>query len=182
LENSENDKKSTIKNFFKFSSSKVKTTILVVLIIVVLIIFASSFTSKTKTTETSIKDKNNSLAYSYCQEVENRLEYVLKSVKGIGNVEVFIMVDASPTIKYLEETNTTTNNEGSTSSIQTTIVLAKNGTITEPVVVVEILPKITGVLLVATGAKDIKMKTTLINTVSAILDVDISSVEVLEGK
>ena len=49
-------------------------------------------------------------------------------------------------------------------------------------VVVELLPKITGVLIVASGAKDIKMKNTLINTIAAILNISVSNVEVLEGK
>ena len=91
------------------------------------------------------------------------------------------MVDSSPTIKYLEE-NKTSGSANSDEVKQTTIVFAKNGNLTYPIVVVEQLPKITGVLVVATGAKDIKLKTTLINVVASVLNVNVSNVEVLEGK
>ena len=162
--------------------SKIKMLIVVVLMLIVVVIFASSFKGEEK-----IKDvtyKNNSSAMEYCEVLENRLINVIKNVKGIGNVEAFVMVDSSPTIKYLEETSTTIedkeNNKNQT--IQTKIVLAKNGSVTTPVVVVEKLPKITGVMIVASGAKDVKLKTTLINAVSAVLNVDIARVEVLEGK
>ncbi len=171
-----------VKNIVSNKYTKLKSIIAVVLVVVIFVIFASSF----KVTKKEKNEKiNTSLsAVEYSTNIENRLEYVLGQIKGINNVNVFVMVDASPTIKYLEETKTETNNkaENETTSIETKIVMAKNGTITSPVVVVELMPKITGVLVVAAGAKDIKMKTTLINTISAILDVSVSKVEVVEGK
>ena len=94
------------------------------------------------------------------------------------------MVDSSPEIKFLEEQNSssTQNGENSIESIQTTIVMAKDGSVTSPIVTIELLPKITGVLIVASGASDIKLKTTLINATASVLSVNISNVEVLEGK
>ena len=188
------EKKSLLNNFFRnlFNKgendsinnkcSKLKILLIVVLFIVIIVIFASSF--KTKEKIKNVENETTLSSMEYCAVVENRLCNVLRQIKGIGNVDVFIMVDSSPTIKYLEETKTEVNekDQDKTSSIETTIVLAKNGSITNPVVVVELLPEITGVLVVATGAKDIKVKNMLINAVSAILDVKVSNVEVLEGK
>lgn len=134
--------------------------------------------------ESTKDDQNIISAIAYCEMVENRLISVLENVKGIGKVDAFVMVDESPTIKYLEERDVQNNNiEGKdeVESIKTTIVLVKNGSVTSPVVVVEILPKITGVLVVAEGAKDIKLKTNLINIISSVLSVDVSKVEVMEG-
>ena len=168
-------------------SSKIKSFFVVFLVVVIIIIFASSFKSDTKTDKVTKVDTKNISAMEYCEVVENRLVSVLENVKGIGNVDVFVMVDSSPTIKYLEETETQTVTNGAsldkqTELIKTTIVMSKDGTITTPVVVVEILPKITGVLIVASGAKSVKFKTTLINITSSVLSVDISKVEVLEGR
>lgn len=170
------------KNTDKANQSKFKIAIAILLMVIVVVIFFSSFKTEK---ETKTKTIENSLsAMEYCENIENRLINVIGTVKGVGKVDVFVMVDASPTIKYLEESITSTEEKdgNKSTSIQTTIVMSKNGTITNPVVVLELMPKITGVLVVASGAKDIKLKTTLINTISAILNVDISNVEVLEGK
>ena len=113
---------------------------------------------------------------------ENRLESVLGSVKGISNVKVFVMVSESPEIVFLQDTNKNSQNTSQNESVQTTTVLVKNGSISQPVVKVERLPKITGVLIIAKGAGDLKIKTSLVNIVSSVLGANISNVEVLEGK
>ena len=63
-----------------------------------------------------------------------------------------------------------------------TIILAKDGTTTYPIVVYEELPSIKGALIVASGVGDVKTKLEICNIVSSVLKVDVSSVEVLEGK
>lgn len=184
MQNVESGVKDRIKLFLTNNQifKKSKTLIVVVLVIVVFLIFASSF--KTVNQSKSVEVETSLSAVEYCEATENRLCNVLGQIKNIGNVNVFIMVDSSPTIKYLEETNTETTKKDNSEvvSIETQIVMQKNGTLTTPVVVVELMPKITGVLVVASGAKDIKLKTMLINTVSAILNINASNVEVLEGK
>ena len=154
------------------NSKKIKYIFVVLLCLIVVVIFLSSFktTSKTNTSVQSINYSGNSSWQSYCESQEHRLEYILGSVKGVSDVKVFVMVDASPTITYLEnKTNSTTSSANQT--IQTTAVEIRNGTITMPVVVVENLPKIIGVLIVAGGASDIKLKNTLTNVVSSIMKV-----------
>lgn len=178
----------SLKNKFKTAFNEkegyfkvLKFIFLFVLVLALLFIFSVDFKSKNKK---NVKIKTTLSAMEYCATVENRLINVLGQIKNIGNVDVFVMVDSSPTIKYLEETKTevTKKEQSEVNSIETQIVLKKDGTITSPIVVVELMPKITGVLIVATGAKDIKLKNALINTVSAILDIKVSKVEVLEGK
>ena len=158
-----------------------KNILILIVVFVVLIIFYSSIYSKTDSKKSEIK--NSLSAVEYCQSIENRLCNVLGKIKNIGSVDVFIMVDASPTIKYLEETKTetSTKEQSETSIVETEIVLSKNGSLSTPVVVVELMPKITGVLVVASGANDVRIKNTLINTISAILNINVSNVEVLEG-
>ncbi len=163
-----------------------KNLIVVILILVVLVIFLSTiFPKKKSSSESGLNGLSNSFkSLEYCEAVENRLECVLKNIEGVGKVEVFVMVDSSPTIKYLMESNSTTNQNGESgsTSVQTTVYEARNGSIYSPVVEVEILPKIIGVLIVATGAKDSMLKATLTNIVSNVLSVNISNVEVVEGK
>lgn len=163
-----------IKNF-----KHLKTVIVVVLSLIVFAIFASSFVSK-KSTKTQESTNVSSKALSYCKEQEHRLEQVLESVKGISNVKVFVMVDESPTLKFVEDSSQTQSQNQNISTSETVIV--KNGSVTNPIVAYEILPKIKGVLVIAKGAGNLKIKTTLTNIISSVLGINISSVEVLEGK
>lgn len=176
----ENNNKKPLFGFLKKLKIKnIKTIIVCVLFVVILIIFASSFQTK-KSTKTTNTTQSSLSALEYCKEQENRLEYVLKSVKGISNVKVFVMVSESPEIVYLE--NQTTSGDLSKNTTTSSAVFVKNGTITQPVVKIEKLPKIIGVLVIAKGAGDLKMKTTLTNIISSVLGTNISNVEVLEGR
>ena len=172
-----------LANKIKFycDMKKVKYIIIIILCLIVCLIFFSSFTSSNKSIKSQTTIQENSSWQEYCQSQEHRLEYVLESIKGVGSVKVFIMVDESPTITYLENTTKNTNSN-SLESFQTVAVEIKNGTITNPGVVVETLPKILGVLVVAGGVSDIKLKNTLANVVSSVMKVNLANVEVLEGK
>jgi len=174
--------KSVITGLFNKNTKKLKTIIVVFLVIIVCFIFLSSF--KKDKTSNIVETKKETSLMAYCEQQENRLEYVLGQIKGIENVRVFLITDSSPTIKYLEETKTESVEKDEKTSVvtETKIVMAKNGSLTSPVVVVEMYPKITGVLVVAKGAGEVKMKNNLINTISAILNIKVSCVEVLEGK
>lgn len=174
------NKKSFFETFKKIKIKNFKTIIVCVLFVIILLIFASSFKTK-NTSKTHTSTQSSLSALEYCKMQENRLEYVLKNVKGISNVKVFVMVNESPEIVYLEN-KTSSGGESNASSITTSAVFVKNGSITQPVVKIERLPKIIGVLVIAKGAGDIKMKTTLSNIISSVLCTNISNVEVLEGR
>lgn len=169
------------KNIFSwFKNIKhFKTVLVVVLSLIVVVIFASSFKGKAVKKSTS-STKTSSLAIEYCKSQENRLEQVLENVKGISNVKVFVMVDESPTLRYVEDSSKSDSQNNNT--LTTTTVIVKNGTISQPIVVVETLPKIKGVLVIAKGAGDIKTKSMLTNIISSVLCINISNVEVLEGR
>lgn len=177
----EKQDKNILKNFFsKLKSFKhFRTILVVVLSVIVVAIFASSF--KGKSVKKSVSStKTSSLAIEYCKSQENRLEQVLENVKGISNVKVFVMVDESPTLRYVEDTSKSDSQNNNT--LTTTTVIVKNGTISQPLVAVECLPKIKGVLVIAKGAGDIKTKSMLTNIISSVLCINISNVEVLEGR
>lgn len=165
---------SRLTNFKHF-----KTIFVVFLSIIVVVIFASSFRRKTVKNSSS-STKTSSLAIEYCKSQENRLEQVLENVKGISNVKVFVMVDEGPTLRYVEDSSRSDSQNNNT--ITTTTVIVKNGTISQPIVVVETLPKIKGVLVIAKGAGNIKTKSMLTNIISSVLCINISNVEVLEGR
>lgn len=182
MEKNKNNILLRVKDFF--NSKKAKYLLVVLLCVIVVIIFASSLkTSSTKRSSEIKTAQQNILSWQeYCEAQEHRLKYVLESVKGVDSVRAFLMVEESPMITYLENsTQTSSPNQNGSDSIQTTAVEVKNGTLTMPVVVVERLPKIKGVLIVVSGNVDIKLINTLSNVVSSVMDINLSNVEVLEG-
>lgn len=177
----EEQKRGWFKNLFKGGDrhKKIKLAICVILFVVIIAIFMSSIIPK-KSEQTSGNAESKSTALSYCHELEDKLVNVLSQVKGIGKVKVFVMVNQSPTYRYLEEGS---NQTGENQSVnQFTVYETRNGSNTAPVIVVEELPEILGVLVVATGAKDLKMQNILTNVIANVLSISISKVEVLEGK
>ena len=169
----------------KIKGFKIKNIIVVILAIVVIFILMSSFKDKktNETTNTQLISSSNSSALEYCEEVENKLINVLNSIKGINNVKVYVSVSEGPRIKYLEEINSNKTIEGDkiTESNQSSIFEQKIDGDIKPIMVVETLPEIKGVLIIAKGA-DIRMQSTLANIVSSVLSVSVSKVEVMEGK
>ena len=157
-----------------------KMVYLVVCLCLVVVIYVFLVFRENRTAE-EIYIAEDSLYLSYVRETENRLSKVLESVKGLENVKIFLNVTQSPKITYLSEEKITSNNESSKVEANT-IILSKDGTKTYPIVVLEELPKIEGVLIVAKGAGSVKTKLELCNIVSSILGVEVSAVEVLEGK
>ena len=182
-------KPSFFKRLFKGdekTKGRLKLATAGILFAIVVIIFLSSFagtkTSKTKTAEQN--EEQTFLSLEYCKQLENRLKNVLTSVKGAGDVEVFVMVDSSPTYQYLSETEKSTSGQGESTVVneKVSIYETKNGSTSSPVVVNESLPKIIGVVVIAGGAGDAKLKATLKSIVASLLNVELSCVEVLEGK
>ena len=120
-------------------------------------------------------------SFVFFETNEDRLENVLSSMKGISGIEIFVYVTSSEEVVYLsdKESNQST---GGTNSLKETTVFNKNGSSSSAVVVVTKYPKIEGVLIVAGGVSDVKLKLKIIDAVSCILSIAPTNIEVLEGK
>ena len=153
-----------------------------VLSAVMLIIFINGITSSSNAGKTNIEEKaETSSVLSYNQDLEKRLESIISSIKGVGETEVFVSTETS--VETIYATNNEDNKSGeNVNSSQTEIVFYKNGSTTTPVVKMEIYPKITGVLVVAEGVDDEKLRLMVINAVAVALDLENSKIEVLMGK
>jgi stage III sporulation protein AG len=65
---------------------------------------------------------------------------------------------------------------------KTVRIVFKNGSTYQPVVVTQFLPQITGVLVVANGVSNLQIKNNLINAISSVYNLNISCIDILEGK
>ena len=123
-------------------------------------------------------------------DLETRLKTVLSSIRGAGEVEVLITYESGSELVTAMSTNVNSNRsetsdgEKTSTNTQTTevsqpaTVNSSNGN--EPIILVEKQPVVRGVIVVAEGAADIRVKLDLQRAVTAVLDIPISKIEVFE--
>ena len=175
------------KFFQKLKNVKhIEIIIAVVFIALLLLLYFNSFSSNSSKNISS-ETTSTSLA-NYYDELEVKLENVLKQIEGVGNVKVMITVSGSSQLVYAtstEETNNT-NTSGSTtiSNSQTTTspVLVNSSNGSKPLVVQEILPQIQGIIVVCSGANNYKVRLEVLKAIQTLLPVSSSSIEILVGK
>lgn len=118
--------------------------------------------------------------------LEEKLKNILSQIEGAGEVDVMITYESSEEIQPAFNTNTTTeetkevDQQGgertvTTSSENKTMITSSSN---EPIVIKTNQPKINGVIVVATGAKDLTVKETLYSAVQTALQVQGHQVEI----
>lgn len=154
-------------------------------IILIILVFSVMFSGqKNKNDKSKSASGSNTVSVSeYAQGIENKLKTMIGKLDSVQDVSVFVMVDSTPKIEYLTETKTETktSENGTNSTISETVVFEKNGSISTPVVVTTIMPKVTGVLIVAKGI-DAMTKLSIINSVSIVLNIDASCISILQER
>ena len=164
----EHKEKQTILNRIK-NDKKFQYIIVGILAIIAIIIVASSYLIKPASADYSYQD-------DYASILESKLSKVLSEVDGAGKVSVIITVESGMETVLAMETVTTETANG-TEIVETPIVV--NG---KTVVLKELFPKITGVLIVAEGASSISVLNKIQQATMSLLDVDINNIEILTMK
>ncbi len=166
---------------------KIIIPLLLLMVLGCLYLYITSF--QVVSTNNQSSELSYTSAVAYQKDLESRLKNILSTIKGAGKVEVMVTIDGSPELKFAttveEKTTTTTSAGGSENKTVTVItdpiILNVNGK-EQPLILMEILPKVKGVVVVATGANDTKIKLQMIEAVQALLDVASDKIDILEGE
>lgn len=122
--------------------------------------------------------------------IEEKLASVLSCIRGAGRVEVMVTYESStelvPAMTTSTNNNASESSDGSktnsssqtTESTQPATVTGANGD--TPIVLMEKQPVVRGVIVVAEGAADIRVKLDLQRAVQAVLNIPLSKIEVFE--
>ena len=116
--------------------------------------------------------------------LEQKLENIVAKINGGGNASVMITLSSGPEYVYATDEETQSNkNEANGTTTSTTITTSSPVIISnEMVVIKEIMPKVGGVVVVASGAENTKVKLEIIKAIQALVDVPQANIEVLIGK
>lgn len=172
----------------KFKTVKGIKIIVPVILLCVLFVGYLSFSKKNDTTKTTTNQTTQYMTASeYSEMIERKLSSVLSNVKGAGTVSVMISLDSGPELVYAmskdSETNTVTTGGNSTTTVtlvEEPIIITQNGQST-PLILMEKMPQVKGVIVVSSGASDIGVRLELIQAVQSLLDVKDKNIQVITG-
>ncbi len=185
------DKKGLVSRFMKLDIKKKiqYLAILLVVIVILTIYFASSggFANKSDN-KTSQASAQVTAGVQEASSVEQQLKNTLSQIEGAGQVEVMITYESSgeiiPAISVDKQTTTTTDeDEGRTSTTNTENTQSEVVTVggsggNSALVLKEKSPEIRGVIVVAQGADNIRVKLNLLSAVQTLLNISPDQVDV----
>ena len=147
---------------------KLEYVIAIVAMVIVLLIFINNF-SQTK----SVNGSSVTEVEKYVCMLENKLCNHLSQIDGAGKVSVIISVKKGVETEIATEVVTTSGLSGEKSEKSPILVSGK------PIVLNEVYPEICGVVIIAKGAGNIKVKMSLLSATQVFLDVTSDKIEIL---
>ncbi len=152
------------------NNKKLQYFLIILLSVTIIIVFMFSYSKNDK------KENVNAGIGEHVTILENKLEQTLRKVEGVGNVSVVITVESGMETVLAMETITKENSNGK-ETITTPIIV--NG---KTVVLKENFPKVSGVLIVAKGAKNISVLRKIQQATISLLDINLDQIEILTMK
>ena len=140
-------------------------------VLLILFVFGGNAFSKT-----SSGNETTDEVSIYVSGLEERLTRILSEVGGVGKVSVAIKVE-SGTETVIATKTTVTENANGKETVETPILV--NG---KPVVLKELYPKISGVLIVAEGAGNFSVLRKIQQAAVSFLGVELNKIEILTMK
>ena len=180
------------------SKKKIENLIFLILILIITLIIMNAIWNGDKKTTEKTEDTNTTgktLAYeentSSKDELEQRLENILSTIKNVGQVKVLInYAESSSTVPLYDETTTTSSTEEGDSSggtrnvteteVQKEVIFSESSGEKEPVTQKTVMPVIQGAIITAEGASDATVRTNIINAVGAVTGLSMDKVQVFE--
>ena len=179
----------TEEKFKRFADVlKNKKSMEVFIAIVVVAVIAGLFLSFGTSDGDSGVDVTSASISEYAERTEKRLKEVLSAIDGAGKVEVMITYETGPEIVPVTDTTRQSNNTESSGETGVDSKTTENETIETvtvqqnsglgAIVLTEKQPKVRGVIIIAEGADDIRVKIALQQAVKTVLDVSLTHIDV----
>lgn len=161
----------SIKGIVEKIKSNKKTQIAIILILSVVLLLFFNLSYKTDNVNIKVDNVND-----YVSRLEDKLSKTLSQVEGAGRVSVIINVESG--MQTILANKTIVNESANGKETETTPIIVNGKT----VVLKELYPEITGVLIVAEGASNIAVRSKLQQATISLLDIDLNQIEILKMK
>ena len=127
----------------------------------------------------------------YIENMERKVEKQLSKVEGVGEVEVMITLktsaekvilkDENESVEIIDETDSSggsRDNESSTRSEESVLIDGESGS--KPYTIKETAPYIQGVVVVATGGDEARIKQEIIDAIQVLFDIEVHKIKVMK--
>ena len=187
------------------NKKKIENVVVFIIILIITIIIINFIWNSDKNTSDKSNESNSSkqlALYSQNQntgnsseekELETKLENILKSINGVGNVNVFLNYSETSTIQAMynenikesstEETDTAGGNRKIQEiDTQKEIIYTEENGDKKPITQKVIAPKIEGAIVTAEGASNFDIKANIVQAVEAVTGLATHKIQVFEMK
>ena len=180
------------------SKKKIENLVFFIIILIITILLMNNiWNGKKKSLNTEENNKTHTEVLAQNVEIKNeleeKLENILSTIKNVGKVKVFINYqETNSIIPLYDETITTSStvegdSDGGTRNTTETqnqkeIVFSESSGNKQPVPQKSVMPVIQGAIVTAEGANDVNVKTNIINAVQAATGVSMDKIQVFEMK
>lgn len=181
-------------------NKKLVENLTVIFLIGLILLIGASALSKPRPSNSNdnkelvLVNQKESSSEDYAQKLEKDLKNILSKIEGVGNVEVLITLNSDEEVVAamdVVESSTTTNEKDSSGAVRETIQTESNNRVVTsqdtsgqnaPIVLKRIMPEIRGVIVVADGAKDPRLRYELSSAVQTALGIPAYKVKVISSK
>lgn len=183
------------------NKKKIENLVVFIIILIITIIVINSIWSEEEKTQSKEQNVINKQLASSAEEsdsygennLEERLEKILKSIDGVGNVNVFINYSETSKVVAMYNENTKessteeTDTSGGVRTIQETdtqkeVVYNESNGEKTPVTEKVVNPKIEGAIITAQGASNSNIKANIVSAVEAVTGLATHKIQVFEMK
>ena len=158
--------------------------ITIIFVLLLLIILFGNFNFSSNSAQSiSVENSTYVSSLEYIQKLEDKLKGLISKIQGAGQVDVMISLDSGTSVVLAsnDEKTTTSNGNNSTTTVSASpILIEQNGT-KMPVIVEEVLPKIKGIVVVSSGARDTSVRLNILSAVQTLTGLNNSQIQILIG-
>ena len=173
----------SMPKIFSVKGMKVLLPIFVLVVCALLVMKCLPYSKSEASSKTDVSNVSYTSSLEYISILEEKLTKVLSRINGAGKTSVMISIDSRPilTIAKNEEVKTVSSSGGSTTTTTYEPIYSTINGKSNPLIIGETLPNIKGVIVVSSGARDIRVKLDIINAVKTALNVSSDIIDVFIG-
>lgn len=168
----------------------IEIIVCIIFISLLLLIYFYGFNRTSSNSQVVNSNSYNELVFIsssvFARETEAKLVEVIEGLKGVKDAKVMVSVKEGSEIVIANsiKEETVISNDGESKNVtivKTPIIVTENGE-SKPIVLMEVLPTIQGVIVVADGAEDVKVKLNIYRAIQAIINISSENIQVFAGK
>ena len=171
-----------IKDALKsLTASKKNLALAVFSVVAVIFLLASELSGEVQKEKGEANISAGISAEEYIEEQEKRLALLLEKIDGAGEVEVMITLETCYENVYLKDSSLKTESTKGVfkEEVEDNFIITKNGSDAQNGVLIKVYqPVIKGVAVVATGGDNESVKMAIIETVSAVFNINSTNISV----